>query len=87
MTESIRAGISRYYEALQQKDAEVKVPTLIVAGDEDAPQILEIADMLEQGITNAKKVIIPGTAHHLNMEKPEEFNRAVLDFLKSNGKK
>jgi pimeloyl-ACP methyl ester carboxylesterase len=29
----------------------------------------------------AKKVVIPGTAHHLNMEKPEEFNRAVLDFL------
>jgi pimeloyl-ACP methyl ester carboxylesterase len=61
--------------------AEVKVPTLIVVGDEDAPHILEVADILEQGIASAKKVIIPGTAHHLNMEKPEEFNRVVLDFL------
>jgi pimeloyl-ACP methyl ester carboxylesterase len=36
---------------------------------------------LEQGIAHAKKVVIAGTAHHPNMEKPEEFNRAVLDFL------
>jgi pimeloyl-ACP methyl ester carboxylesterase len=61
--------------------AEVKAPTLIVVGAEDTPEILEIADTLEQGIAGAKKVVIPGTAHHLNMEKPEEFNRIVLDFL------
>lgn len=61
--------------------AEVKVPTLIMVGDEDAPETLEIADTLEQGIAGAKKVVIPGTAHHPNMEKPEEFNRVVLDFL------
>jgi pimeloyl-ACP methyl ester carboxylesterase len=61
--------------------AEVKVPTLIVVGDEDAPETLEIADTLEQGITRAKKVVITGTAHHPNMEKPEEFNRVVLAFL------
>ena len=61
--------------------AEVNVPTLIVVGDEDTPEILEIADRLEQGIVGAKKVVIPGTAHHPNMEKPEEFNRVVLDFL------
>jgi len=61
--------------------AEVKVPTLIVVGDEDTPEILEIADTLEQGIADAKKVVIPGAAHHPNMEKPEEFNRVVVDFL------
>lgn len=61
--------------------AEVKVPTLVVVGEEDAPETIEIADALEQGIAGAKKVVIPGTAHHPNMEKPEEFNRVVLDFL------
>lgn len=45
--------------------------------------ILKIADTLETGITGAKKVMISGTAHHLNMEKPEEFNQVVLDFLGS----
>jgi pimeloyl-ACP methyl ester carboxylesterase len=61
--------------------AEVKVPTLVVVGEEDAPETIEIANALEQGIAGAKKVVIPGTAHHPNMEKPEEFNRVVLDFL------
>ena len=61
--------------------AEVKVPTLIVVGDRDAPEILEIADTLEQSIAEATKVVLPGTAHHPNMEQPEEFNRIVLDFL------
>ncbi len=61
--------------------SEIHVPTLIVVGDKDVRDILTIADILEKGIAGAKKVVIPGTAHHLNMEKPAEFNRAVLDFL------
>src|SRR6266702_4145610 len=61
--------------------AEVNVPTLIVVGDEDMSHVLEMADTLESGIVHAKKVVIAGTAHHPNMEKPEEFNRVVLEFL------
>lgn len=61
--------------------SEVQVPTLIIVGDQDVEIILKIADTLEKGIAGAKKVVIPGTAHHLNMEKPEEFNRVVIDFL------
>ncbi len=63
--------------------AEVKVPILIVAGGEDVSEILEVAGTIEQSIPGARKVIIQGTAHHLNMENPEEFNRVVLDFLHS----
>ncbi len=60
---------------------EIHVPTLIIIGDQDVRDILIIADILAAGIAGAKKVIIPGTAHHLNMEKPQEFNQIVLDFL------
>src|SRR5581483_1080169 len=63
--------------------AEIHVPTLIILGDQDVPSILKIADILEKGIPGATKVVIPDTAHHLPMEKPEEFNRVVLDFLGS----
>ncbi|HEX6479866.1 MAG TPA: alpha/beta hydrolase [Ktedonobacteraceae bacterium] len=65
--------------------SEIQVPTLIIVGDQDVREILQIADILEKGIAGAKKVVIPGTAHHLNMEKPEEFNGAVLGFLGSLG--
>ena len=60
---------------------EVKAPTLIVVGDLDTPETLESADTLERGIAGAKKRVIPGTAHHPHMEKPEEFNRLVMEFL------
>ncbi len=61
--------------------AEVRVPALIVVGDEDVPQVIEAAGILEQSIAGAQKVVIAGTAHHPHMEKPKEFNRVVLDFL------
>ena len=61
--------------------AEVKAPALIVVGDLDTQESLEIADILEHGIAGAKKVVIPGTAHHPHMEKPEEFNCIVMEFL------
>src|SRR6266849_8215102 len=61
--------------------SEIHVPTLIIVGDQDAELILKIADTLEKDIVGAKKVVIPGTAHHLNMEKPMEFNHMVIEFL------
>ena len=48
-----------------------------------ASSLLRIADTLVKDIPGAQKAIIPGTAHHPNMEEPEEFNRIVLDFLTS----
>jgi len=45
------------------------------------PDIHEIADLLLTADPNAEKVVIEGAAHMVNMEKPEEFNRVVLEFL------
>ena len=61
--------------------SEIHVPSLIIVGGEDVEFILSIANKLEKDIVGAKKVVIPGTAHHLNMEKPQEFNRVVIEFL------
>jgi 2-hydroxy-6-oxonona-2,4-dienedioate hydrolase len=61
---------------------EIHAPTLIVAGDLDHPEILRAADFMQAGIAGSKKHIISGTAHMPSMEKPEEFNRVVLDFLR-----
>lgn len=63
--------------------AEVGVPTLVVAGDQDVPDILAIAELLQRDIGGARLAIISNTAHQLNMERPDEFNRIVLEFLES----
>ncbi|HEX8138626.1 MAG TPA: alpha/beta fold hydrolase [Pyrinomonadaceae bacterium] len=61
--------------------SEIRAPTLIVVGDRDAANILAIADLLAAKIAGAHKVTIKNVSHHLNMEKPREFNKVVLDFL------
>jgi pimeloyl-ACP methyl ester carboxylesterase len=60
---------------------EILTPTLIVIGDQDMPDMMGIADKLEAGIRGARKVVISGAAHMVNMEKPEQFNHDVLEFL------
>lgn len=60
---------------------EIRVPTLAVIGDLDMPDILEIVGLIEEKVAGARKVVIHGVAHMVNMERPVEFNRVVLDFL------
>lgn len=60
---------------------EIRAPTLAIVGDLDMPGILEIVDLIMAKVPGAKKVIVPGVAHMVNMEKPAVFNEAVLEFL------
>jgi pimeloyl-ACP methyl ester carboxylesterase len=60
---------------------EISVPTLVIVGELDRPEMLEVAERLEAEIPNARRETIPGTAHVPSMERPEEFDRLVLDFL------
>jgi pimeloyl-ACP methyl ester carboxylesterase len=61
---------------------EIKVPTLLVVGDRDLPQIKTTIETLERGIRGSKKVTIEGAGHMVNMERPDLFNGAVLGFLR-----
>lgn len=66
---------------------EINIPTLILAGSLDLPEVLRAADLLANRIQGAKKIILSDSAHVSNMEKPAEFNRIVLDFLSYKAKK
>ena len=67
--------------AIEQLE-QINVPTLIIVGDLDDDSELAIAEVLTTQINDAQKAIIHGTAHLPNMEKPEEFNQIVHEFLK-----
>jgi pimeloyl-ACP methyl ester carboxylesterase len=60
---------------------EVSVPTLVVVGSDDQPQIVETADILANQIPGARKVVMQGLAHVPNMEQPAAFNQIVFDFF------
>ena len=61
---------------------QINVPTLVIVGDLDDDSEMAIADVLTTRIRGARMAVIHRTAHLPNMEKPEEFNQIVLEFLK-----
>lgn len=72
---------------LAQRDARVinslesvKVPTLVLAGAKDEP-FLAATDYMAGKIPGAAKVLIPDAGHAANIDQPEAFNQAVLEFL------
>ena len=66
--------------AIERLD-ELELPMLVVVGELDLPGIHDIADKLVAANRNAELVVVPGVAHMVNMEKPEEFNELLLGFL------
>jgi 3-oxoadipate enol-lactonase len=61
--------------------AEVRSRTLVVVGDLDIDEKVAMAKRAANEIPGAQLITFHGTAHMLTMERPEEFGRAVLDFL------
>src|SRR2546427_6074337 len=62
----------------------LEVPTLIMTGDEDDP-CLEPGIFMKRKIPAAGLVVLPKSGHAINLEEPDAFNRAVLDFLTAGG--
>ncbi len=63
--------------------AEIDVPTLIVHGAEDKIIPLSEAQAMADAIPDAHLVVVPDAGHLPNLEQPDIFNDAVVDFLES----
>jgi len=59
----------------------VAVPTLILVGEHDAVTPPVLASAMGARIWGSLVVTIPGAGHLSNLENPEAFNAALLDFL------
>jgi 3-oxoadipate enol-lactonase len=60
---------------------EIEAPTFVVAGERDDAGAREIAERIAREVPGARKAVVPGASRFVNLERPEEFNRLVLDFL------
>jgi pimeloyl-ACP methyl ester carboxylesterase len=65
------------YERLET----IAVPALVIVGERDLADFRDVAEVLAARIPGARRQTFPGVGHLTNMQAPEEFNRAVLDFL------
>ncbi len=59
----------------------VGVPALVVVGEEDELSPPADARVMADALPDARLVTIPGAGHLTNVEAPEAFNAALLEFL------
>jgi len=61
--------------------AEMDVPVAIVQGEHDEFITREHAEYLARTIPNAELVILDGVSHFAPLQRPEQFNHSILEFL------
>lgn len=61
--------------------ARIACPTLVITGELDGPTPPADGKLMAERIPGARLEIIPKAGHLSNLEQPEAFNRALLDFL------
>jgi pimeloyl-ACP methyl ester carboxylesterase len=68
---------------IRDRLSEVKLPTLVLCGDEDQLTPVKYSRYLHETITGSRLVLIPRAGHMVMIEQPELFNRALASFLDS----
>lgn len=58
------------------------IPAMIIDGEHGKIVSPKVAEKLNKLINNSKLVILKDAGHNLPLEKPEEFSREILEFLK-----
>ncbi len=59
----------------------VKVPSLILVGDQDTITPQGVSKTMHDSIPNSQMRVIPGAAHWSNLDRSQEFNKDLTEFL------
>ena len=62
--------------------SEIKLPTLIIVGEEDPGTPVAAAEAIRSRISGSELTILPSAAHLSNIQQSEAFNAALLAFLR-----
>jgi 3-oxoadipate enol-lactonase len=68
---------------VRRRLAEVRCPTLIVAGEADTTVPRASAELLRRSIPDARLLIVPGSGHGTPYDQSDLFNRLVMDWMAS----
>jgi pimeloyl-ACP methyl ester carboxylesterase len=61
--------------------AEITAPTTVVVGQHDLPDFHEVAALLVSGLPQARRVLVPGAGHLVNLEQPTTCNGILAGHL------
>jgi pimeloyl-ACP methyl ester carboxylesterase len=77
----VMAGIFAGNQFLDAKVGSIHAATLVLWGREDALTPLSLGERFQKAIPGAKLTVIDQCGHIPQMEKPMEFNKALVEFL------
>lgn len=78
---AVRGFLTQHDGRVMEALPKIRVPTLILVGEQDEP-FRKASDVMSAKIDGAELVVIPHAGHLANLDQPEAFNQALLDFLK-----
>ena len=67
---------------IRNRIPEIRVPTLLVVGEKDIGVPIKCSRSLSKGIEGSRLHIIPGSGHEVMVDKPDQLNGLLGDFLK-----
>jgi pimeloyl-ACP methyl ester carboxylesterase len=70
----------------EAKLGELKVPTLLISGTADLTAPPSIVRMVAAKLPNSELIVVDESGHSVYWERPDVFNRAVLEFIGKHGK-
>jgi pimeloyl-ACP methyl ester carboxylesterase len=70
---------------VMQRIESITLPVLVVSAEDDQVTPPKYGDFLEKAISSASRVEINDAGHIVPMEKPEEVNNAIIEFVKGTG--
>lgn len=79
ITRAVTGVINR--EGVIDQISQIKIPTLIIVGDQDVATVPAKAERMHERIRNSELVVIPGAGHTSTVEEPEAVTTAMLEFL------
>ncbi|SRR5579875_2976 len=62
-----------------------RIPTMVLVGEQDALTTPHLMELIARRIPHSRFVKVPGAGHSVYFERPDEFNRALTDFLRAAG--
>lgn len=79
ITKSVEAVI--YRKGVEDEIRGIQCPTMVVVGDEDVATKPEKAKFIQMSIPKARLHMVPGAGHSSCIEKPDEINKLIGDWM------
>ena len=81
ITRAVTAVISR--AGVTDQLSQIKIPTLIIVGDQDVATVPAKAELMHARVPNSKLIVIPGAGHSSTVEEPVAVTTSMTEFLSS----